>query len=145
MHVVSTEPKVEVSGTKSEVVGINKKESTINSLELMKSVKTMEKGCNVEVFIKRSQFALAVAGLSPQGNDATSWLLMKLDQNDITELLKKLKNLVSVQNFHRARKDKDDRIRYEKLRQLREIPNLKNLGLIGRNFSFDELGAKLKI
>uniref|UniRef100_A0A0N5BIP7 CCHC-type domain-containing protein n=1 Tax=Strongyloides papillosus TaxID=174720 RepID=A0A0N5BIP7_STREA len=72
-------------------------------------------------------------------------IAFKLDQKNIEESLKKLKNLVSAQNVHLARKDKDDRIRYEILRQLREIPNLKNLGLIGRNFSLDELEAELKI
>uniref|UniRef100_A0A0N5C0C8 CCHC-type domain-containing protein n=1 Tax=Strongyloides papillosus TaxID=174720 RepID=A0A0N5C0C8_STREA len=188
------EPKDEVNGTESEVVEHFKKESTRNSLELMKSVKTMEEGCNVEVFIKRFQLALAAAGLSPQCSEATSWLLIKvsddiqfrlqeyfvnieevsstilcgklrnwystnmtkteaecelmafkLDQKNVEESLKKLKNLVSAQNVHLSRKDKDDRIRYEILRQLREIPNLKNLGLIGRNFSLDELEAELKI
>uniref|UniRef100_A0A0K0G4J1 CCHC-type domain-containing protein n=1 Tax=Strongyloides venezuelensis TaxID=75913 RepID=A0A0K0G4J1_STRVS len=186
------EPKGEVSGTKTEVVEKATKESTRTSLELMKSIKTMEEGCNVEVFIKRFQLALAAAGLSPQCSDATSWLLMKvsddiqfrlqeyfvnieeisstilcgklrnwystnmtkteaecelmafkLDQKNVEDSLKKLKNLVSAQNVHLSRKD--DRIRYEILRQLREIPNLKNLGLIGRNFSLDELEAELKI
>uniref|UniRef100_A0A0N5B5L8 RNA-directed DNA polymerase n=1 Tax=Strongyloides papillosus TaxID=174720 RepID=A0A0N5B5L8_STREA len=72
-------------------------------------------------------------------------MAFKLDQKNVEESLKKLKNLVSAQNVHLSRKDKDDRIRYEILRQLREIPNLKNLGLIGRNFSLDELEAELKI